>query len=167
MSSFLWVKEEKILTQLYPGRIIIPQQVYNELSFPGIAHLKTRLDMLIAGRDAEIKFILTNTYEYTLYQKLTNSPDEGHSIIGKGEAAALALALSSCSIVASNNVKDVASYVTELGLHHMTTGDILIEALESSLITESEGNSIWSAMLAKKRKIGSASFADYIHNKKK
>ena len=167
ISSFLWVHEERVLTRLYTGKIIIPQQVYNELSYPGIIHLKTRLDLLIDGGDAAIQPIFIDTPEFTLYRKLTSSPDEGHSIIGKGEAAALTLASVLNGTVASNNLRDVASYISKLGLRHITTGDILSNALEASLITESEGNSLWSAMLAKKRKIGPASFTEFLLNSKK
>lgn len=163
ISSFLWVKEERLLTSLYSGKIKIPQQVYNELSYPGTPQLKTRTDVLINNGDAAIVPILTDTPEYSLYSKLITSPDEGHIIIGKGEAAAIALASTSGGIVASNNLKDVAAYVSELVLRHITTGDILIKALETSLITENYGNTVWSAMLAKKRKIGSASFTEYLH----
>ncbi|HZK71510.1 MAG TPA: hypothetical protein VFD03_08355 [Clostridia bacterium] len=42
---------------------------------------------------------------YALYQKLTTSPDEGHKIIGPGEAASIALAKTNNGIVASNNLK--------------------------------------------------------------
>jgi len=38
----------------------------------------------------------------------------------------------------------------------------LIKALNKGLITEDEGNSIWASMLAKRRKLGAASFSDYI-----
>jgi predicted nucleic acid-binding protein len=160
------VNEEKILTQLYSGKIVIPQQVYNELSFPRISHLKRRLDVLINGGDAVVQPILTDTPEFILYSKYINSPDKGHNIIGKGEASALALASVKSGAIASNNLKDVAVYVSELNIRHITTGDILVEALEASLITVSDGNSIWNAMLARKRKIGSASFTDYIHSKR-
>jgi predicted nucleic acid-binding protein len=163
VSSFLWVKEEKILALLYSGKIVIPQQVYNELSFPGIFHLRKYLDALIDSKDAAIQPIVIDTPDFTLYHKLTASPDKGHSIIGKGEAAAIALATASHATIASNNMKDVVMYVSELGLRHITTGDILIEALKASLISESEGNTIWRAMLSKKRKLGFASFTDYLH----
>lgn len=36
LSAFLWVNEQAILSKLYPGRIIIPEPVYNELSRPQI-----------------------------------------------------------------------------------------------------------------------------------
>ena len=167
LSSFLWVKAEYLLTSLYSGKIVIPQPVYNELSNPVTPQLKARTDTFIANGDATLKAILTDTVEHRLYNKLTNNPDEGHIIIGKGEAAALALASVSKGTVASNNLKDVAIYVSELGLRHITTGSILVEAFEESLITESDGNVIWNAMLNKKRKIGAASFTDYLNSYKK
>ena len=162
VSAFLWVKEENILTSLFPGKIALPQQVYNELSHPGTPQLKTRFDRLVSNGDATICPILTATPEYMLYIKLTNSPDVGHSIIGKGEASALALAVEAKGIIASNNLKDVAVYVLKFGLRHITTGDILVKALESSLISESDGNNIWSAMLLKRRKLGTLTFSDYL-----
>ena len=161
LSAFLWVKEEKILTSLYSGRIMIPQQVYNEFTVP---HLKQRADTLINSGDAVLKSIMVSTPEFSLYSKLTSNPDAGHSIIGKGEAAALALASAQSGIVASNNLKDVVAYVTQLALRHITTGDIMIEAYKASLITESDGNTIWSAMLAKRRRIGAATFSDYLNS---
>jgi predicted nucleic acid-binding protein len=162
LSSFLWVKAEYILTALYSNRIIVPQVVYNELSNPGVPQLKARIDVLIAAGDATIHPMLTDTAEYDSFYKMTINPDEGYSIIGKGEAAAIAFASVSEGIVASNNLKDVALYVTELGLRHTTTGDILIEAFNKSIITENEGNNIWNGMLSKKRKIGATSFSEYL-----
>lgn len=166
LSAFLWVKAEYILTSLYSGKIRVPQQVYNELSYPGTPQLKTRIDVLISNGSAAIEPIMTDAPEFNLYSKLTASPDQGYSIIGKGEAAAIALASVSGGIVASNNLKDVARYVSYLGLRHITTGDILVEAFKRALITEDNGNNTWSAMLAKKRKIGAASFSEYLHSGK-
>jgi predicted nucleic acid-binding protein len=138
--------------------------VQNELTISAIAHLKVRLDVLVNNGDAVIQPIFMNTSEYALYTKLTSAPDKRHIIIGKGEAAAIALAFSSNGIVASNNMKDVAAYVAEFNLRHLTTGSILIKAFEESLITEQDGNQIWSMMLAKRRKIGAATFSDYLHS---
>lgn len=104
---------------------------------------------------------------YTLYQKLTTSPDEEHKIIGPGEAASIALAKTNNGIVASNNLKDISSYITEFKLKHITTGDILIEALEKGFISEDDGNTIWASMLAKRRKLGASSFSEYIKFKNK
>jgi len=124
--------------------------------------LKTRADALINNGDALIQAILTDTAEYSLYIIMMSKPDEGHIIIGKGEAAALSLASVSKGTVASNNLKDVAMYITELGLRSIATGDILVEAYNNSLIAENDGNDIWNAMLSKKRKIGATSFTDFL-----
>ncbi|MCR5383202.1 MAG: hypothetical protein K6E72_00985 [Saccharofermentans sp.] len=162
LSAFLWINNQSLLAQLYPGRIIIPAQVYEELSIPSIPHLKNRIDSMINSGDASIKHILTNTEEYELYRKLSDSPDKGHVIIGSGEAAAIALAKQYDGILASNNLRDVSVYVSEFELHYKTTGDILKDALDSGLITESDGNQLWQDMLKKRRKLGYPTFSDFL-----
>ena len=54
ISAFLWVKEQSILVKMFPGRIGIPRQTYEELSIPEIPHLKSRVDQLIEGGQAQI-----------------------------------------------------------------------------------------------------------------
>ena len=164
LSAFLWVKKENILSSLFSGKIIVPQEVYNELSYSKIDHLKKRLDVLLNSGDAIVRQIMIGTAEYNSYLKMTTNPDKGYNIIGKGEAAVIALASVSGGIVASNNLKDVAAYVADLGLRHIKTGDILVEAFRRSLITEADGNRIWTDMQAKKRRLGpAASFSGYLH----
>lgn len=34
ISAFLWVGEESIVTKFFPGRVVVPMQVYNDLSNP-------------------------------------------------------------------------------------------------------------------------------------
>lgn len=167
ISAFLWVGNENLLSQLYPDRIVIPKPVYDELSYPGIAHLKRRLDTLVVAGQARIEMIYTDTETYSLYYKFISSPDAGHVIIGKGEAASIAMAKSMNGIVASNNLKDISSYIQEFDLKHVTTGDILIQALKEGCITEVQGNTIWTSMLDKRRKLGAASFTDYLQFKTK
>lgn len=106
ISAFLWVGNESLLVKLYPGRIVIPKPVYDELSYPGIAHLKTRIDSLLSAGQAHIKTIGIDTETYALYYQLTVAPQEGYVILGKGEAASIALAKSNEGIVASNNLTD-------------------------------------------------------------
>ena len=96
------------------------------------------------------------------YTEFTRKPKPGHVVIGRGEAASLALAKSEKGIVASNNLKDISQYITEYQLSHKTTGDILTEALDSGLITEQEGNTLWANMLKKRRKLGANSFTEYL-----
>ena len=50
-------------------------------------------------------------------------------------------------------------------LKHITTGDILIDAYKRKYISENQGNVIWNNMLAKRRRLGAASFTDYLKQK--
>ena len=163
LSAFLWVNNQSLLAKLYPGRVIIPSAVYVELSNPRIAHLKARVDTMVSSKSARVETIETGTVEYALYRKLVSKPDPGHLVIGNGEAAAIVLAKEKGGILASNNLRDVSAYVTEYGLKHVTTGAILSEALEKGLISEMVGNQLWLEMLRKRRKLGYASFTDYLN----
>jgi len=165
LSAFLWVGNENLLVKLYPGKVVIPKQVYDELSFPRISHLKARVDTLLENNQVSIANIDIGTEAYNLYYALTVSPATGHVIIGKGEAASIALAKTNNGIVASNNLRDVVPYIKEFGLMHITTGDILIDALQEGFITEDQGNALWSSMLAKRRKLGADTFSDYMKSK--
>jgi hypothetical protein len=92
------------------------------------------------------------------------SPDKQVVPIGKGEAAALALAKVYKGIVASNNIKDILYYVEKWALDYITSAEILIEAKHMSLIDECDGNKIWLDMLAKKRSLPADSFTEYIEH---
>lgn len=162
LSAFLWVDEQAILPRLYPGRIIIPEPVYAELSRPQISHLKRRIDTLKDKGQVRILPLSPDDSGYDLYMEMTNSPKNGKMIIGKGEASVISLAKINNGIVASNNLRDIMQYIQEFGLSYITTGDIMIEAFHNGLITEAQGNAIWASMLAKRRKLGAASFSDYL-----
>lgn len=165
LSAFLWVDNESILAKLFPGRVVIPKQVYDELSHKGLNHikgLKSQVDTMVSNGEAKIESIVVGTEIYNLYSKMTTAPDAGHKIIGAGEAAALAMAKECNGIVASNNLKDISDYVSEYGLNHLTTGAIMKEALETGYINEAQGNKIWSDMLHRRRKLGYLSFTDYL-----
>ena len=55
-------------------------------------------------------------------------------------------------------IRDIAAYVTEYGLSHLTTGDIMKMAFDAGYIDESQGNTIWANMIARKRKFGYRKF---------
>lgn len=148
ISAFLWVGNENLLVKLYPGRIVIPKTVYDELSYPGIAHLKARVDALLSVGQAQVMSIDVATEAYDIYYQLTEKPKAGHMVIGKGEAASIALAKQYDGIVASNNLKDISLYIAQMDLKHLSTGDILLAALERGYITEAQGNTIWTKMLS-------------------
>lgn len=141
---------------------MVPKPAYDELSYPTTPHLKQRIDYLISNKQVSLATIDIDSDAYVLYQKLTTSPDNGHKVIGPGEAASISLAKTNNGIVASNNLKDISSYINEFELKHITTGDILIEALAKGYITEYGGNTMWASMLAKRRKLGATSFSEYI-----
>lgn len=162
LSAFLWVRNESILPQLYPGKVVIPQPVYTELCRPGTPHLRSRIDELLAGKLVSIQDIDITSEEYGTYYQLTEAPVKGHKVIGKGEAASIALAKKYGGIVASNNLRDIRTYISEFGLKHTTTGTILADAYKRGFITESDGNAIWANMLAKRRQLGAVSFTEYL-----
>lgn len=167
LSAFLWVKNQNLLIKLYGGKIILPEQVYTELSHPSTPHLKKITDNLKNDGEISIASIDMDTEAYKIYSKLTTNPDEGFKVIGKGEAAAIALAKTKGGILASNNMRDIKQYVEEYELKHITTGDILVEALDNNYITEDEGNTIWANMIAKNRKLPNSTFTEFLVSKKK
>ena len=166
LSAFLWVRKENLLLKLYDKRIILPKQVYIELSHPRIPQLKSRIDSLKQSGNIIVESIEMNTTEYHLYYKLINKPENWFKVIGKGEAAAIALAKVRSGILASNNMKDIQGYVQKYKLEHITTGSILCNALKQGYITEEEGNNIWTNMLAKRRLLPCNSFTEYLSNYK-
>ena len=113
-SSFLWTSSENLLINLFPGKIIIPKPVYDEISCPSVQHLKLRVDSLVSNKLAKIKTILTGTEAFNLYYQLTVLPGYGRMVIGKGEAASIALAKCNNGIVDSNNMKDISSCIREI-----------------------------------------------------
>lgn len=163
ISSFLWVNQENIFLQLYKGKIVLPEEVFAELSKPSIPHLKSKVESLIKDGKITTMEIMINTEEYNLFYNMSYRKEVDGKQIGKGEAAALALAKVHNGILASNNLKDISSYVSYYNIKHLTTGDILVEALNKGLIEENDGNVIWSRMIEKRRKLPTNTFTDYLN----
>jgi len=145
LSAFLWVGKQNLLVQLYQFRIILPKQVYNEISRR--PSLKQKADSFITTKNVEIRSIEAGTPEEALYKKLTEYPEAGYAIIGRGEASAISLALYQHGIVGSNNLRDVRRYIELYQIPLLTSADILTEALQKGLISEKLGNGIWKDML--------------------
>lgn len=162
LSAFLWVRGESILSRLYTGRIILPAQVYDELK--RVPHLLARVDAMNKNGDLYVESMEVNSAEYHNYLRMTTMPETGMRIIGKGEAAGIAMVMERGGTLASNNLRDISPYVTKHNLAHITTGDILMEAMASGIISEAEGNQLWSHMLQKRRRLPTSTFTDYIRN---
>ena len=120
LSAFLWIENESILTQLYPGRVMIPKQVYDELG--SVPHLQGRIDTLLGRNEVELLEIEAGTPAAELYAEMTGNPRPGHAVIGRGEAASLALSKIFNGIVASNNLRDITQYIEEYQHQHKTNG---------------------------------------------
>lgn len=163
ISAFLWVGNESLLSQLYPGKVVMPKPVYDEIDRPNLSWMKVRVDSMIRAGKLTVVNLTAGTEEFELYYKLTENPDEGHKSIGNGEASSIALAKARNGIVASNNFKDILSYIKEYSLEYITTADILVEAYHSGIINENQGNLIWANMLKKRRRLGAPSFSDYLN----
>ena len=154
-----------MLEKMFPGKIVIPKEVYNEIDRPTIPHLKTRIDQLIANGSAIVMSMDISSEEYALYRELTT--DFGRNkVIDRGEAASISLAKKHNGVLGSNNLRDVSYYINKYSLKNVTTGDILVEAFQKGLITKQEGNTIWTNMLNKKRKIGANSFTEFLQRSK-
>jgi len=167
LSSFLWVNQERLLLRLYPGRIVVPNEVASELSNPCISHIKKRLSHLYSLGQFEKKQLMHGSEESRLFFDMVTNPERNVVPIGKGEAAALALAKVYEGVVASNNIRDILYYVEKWNLAYITTAEILIEAKKMGLIDEYDGNTIWENMLAKKRSLPADTFSEYIRNSMK
>ncbi len=165
LSSFLWVHEECLLVQLYSGRMLLPKQVYSELTRPNIPHLKRRTDALVQSKHIQIVSMGVDSRAFQLYREMTVDPDEGVLPIGRGEAAALAFAIENGGVVASNNLRDVLYYAKKYSIRVLTTGEILREALNQGLIDETKGNQIWQKMLSKRRRLPTNTFSEYLRTK--
>jgi len=162
LSAFLWTGRESIVTQLYPGRVVIPQSVLDELSRVCAPAFEERVASLAADAAVEVCDIDLASPALPLYREMTSRPKPGFKVIGRGEAAAMAFAIAHGGIVASNNFRDTAAYIRAFGLKYKTTGSILVEAYENGLVSEAEANAIWADMLAKGRCIGARSFTEFL-----
>lgn len=161
LSCFIIIDDTSILEKQFEC-IYLPYEVYEEFDRPHIQFLKNRVDKLIEKGFVKVVKFDTDTEDYLLFMKLSSNYFSDKTI-GKGEAAVIAHAKKHNGIVASNNTKDVMPYVEKYNLERITTGDILLMALKKGLITEKEGNLIWSKMLKHNRWLNADSFTNYLN----
>ena len=161
ISSFMRVNERNVIEELFDARIVIPEEVYEELSNPRVPHLKQQTDDMIANGHAQVESIEVGSSAYIIFSKLTNPMNR--PIIGRGEGAAIAQAYTESGILASNNLRDVKKYVEEYKLEHYTTLDILRMAEEREILCESECESIWREMKRKGISLPEGSYPENKH----
>jgi len=85
ISAFLWVKEENIILNLYPKRIILPKDIFIELSNPSIPHIKNKVISLCNNGSISTSEVVLGTEAYEIFHELAISPPKGIKVIGKGE----------------------------------------------------------------------------------
>lgn len=161
LSSFLWVKEFRILLSLFKGRIHIPYAVYVELSYPSVKHFKTEIDSLIVKGVVFIDKFEPGSKEEEIYYRLVYNPENGKQKIGKGEASVIAFAKENDGTLASNNLKDVGFYIDYYKLKSLSTPTILLKAVSDRLLSDIEADLIWDKMTKKKQRFPYETFAEY------
>lgn len=164
LSCFIVINDTSILEELFDC-IYLPYEVYDEFNRPNTQNLKNRVDKLIEKAFVKILDFDTDSEEYFHFMELSSEYFIDKPI-GKGEAAVIAYAKKHNGIVASNNTRDVMPYVEKYNLERITTGDILVMAFENGIITEKEGNEIWSSMLKCNRWLSEKDFTSYLHKNK-
>lgn len=163
ISSFLWTKREDLLYKCFGKNMIIPIQVYSELS--RVSFLKKGVDSLINDNYLEIKELseaqLVEYLNLTDVDRQTNFP-----LIGHGEAAAIILAKDNNGILASNNLRDIKFYIKTFNLKYLMTQDIIDLCVERNFLSLDEANLLWLEMIRKKRKLPTSSYYEYLETKK-
>lgn len=160
LSCFISIDDVSILKELF-DKVIIPYEVYDE--FSRVTILKNRVDELISEKFIEVIDFDAGSEIYNLFTKL----HRGYLFdkeMGRGEAAAIALAVENDGIIASNNTQDIIKAVEKYNLIRIKTGDILVKAYNYEIISENEGNELWKKMLNQKRYLTEKSFTDYLRN---
>ncbi|MEE1078301.1 MAG: hypothetical protein UIC64_04530 [Agathobacter sp.] len=122
--------------------IVIPQVVYDEVCRgPHKVERKNQIDAVKRMNRVVVEDIESGTEAADIYFSLCEK-------MGKGEAAALAMAESSegKAVVASNNMSDVKTYAASHGIQLWPTAKILQKAIRHNVITENRADVLWEKM---------------------
>ena len=144
ISSFLKINEVKLLKKLF-SQILVPKQVYDEITTPD-SYWQVRKLAISLKNNGYLKIIPIETSYQSL--KNYNSMIKGKwgRPIGRGEAAALSLAILNNGIIASNNLKDVKDIAQKNSIPIMTSSIILTALYEKGVLSKSEVESVWAEM---------------------
>ena len=164
LECFLLVDAGYILEKLF-SKIIIPEQVYNEITFDNTPSIvKTNFNKLKEGF-VEIREMPFASPEYTAYKSIERGFwSKNGQICGPGESAAIALAHLNNGIVASNNLSDVEEYIESLDIELITSSMILTKAVEKEIITENIANSLYGSMMDNGINLPYGTFSGYYDN---
>ena len=159
ISSFLKIDRIDLLKNLFK-EILMPKQVYDELISPDSYWLvKKNAELLKKEGFLKIVTIEANFEQLKNY----NSMISGKLMkpIGKGEAAALSLAITNKGIIASNNLRDIEKIAKKHNIPILTSSIILTALCELRLYSKDEIEKIWKAMQKRNTKLPEKTFEKY------
>ena len=160
LSSFAWVNRLDILEGLYSKRMIILEEVLEELS--RVPHLASKVKLSIGNGHIKCETMFADSPEALQLAKFLET-----SRYGTGEASCMAYLTQHDGILGSNNLSDVNAFCIQNNKRLLTTADVMYQAYEKSLISLEEADKIWTDMLSKRRKLPAPSFSEYMSAIKK
>ena len=145
-----------LLPKIFPFPIKILDKVYAEIiRMPGrkadienLLNLKLMEKIPFPEENSEVK------KEYLHIKKLMFK--------GDGEAACLAVVRYSKDILASSNLKDIASYCKMHQISYLTTMDFLCKAVNDKLISETDGDDFIKKVIASGSRLPVKKWGDYV-----
>ena len=155
LSSFAWVNRMDILEGLYSKRMIVLEEVLEELR--RVPHLASRVELSIRNGHISSEAMLANSPEALQLAKFLEL-----GRYGTGEASCMAYLTQHDGILGSNNLSDVKAFCTKNKKHLLTTADVLHQAYQKGHINLDEANKTWTKMLSKKQKLPTSSFTEYL-----
>jgi len=155
LSSFVWVKRLDILERLYSKRMVVLEEVLEELK--RVPHLASRVRLSIRNGHIKSEAMLADSPEALQLAKLLES-----GRYGAGEASCMAYLTQHDGILGSNNLSDVKDFCTKNKRRLLTTADVLRQAYKTGHINLDEANKTWTKMLSKKQKLPASSFTEYL-----
>jgi len=155
ISSFAWVNRLDILEGLYPKRMVILDEVLEELN--RVPHLAAKVEVSVGNGHIKHMLIFADSPEALQLGKLL---DTGK--YGSGEAACMAYLTQHDGILGSNNLSDVKAFCIQNKKRFLTTADVMYQAYETNLVGLEEADKVWSDMISKRRKLPALSFSEYM-----
>ncbi len=155
VSSFAWVDRLDIIEGLFPKRMVILEEVMEELD--RVRHLADRVRFSIMRGHVRRVEMQADSSEALEFVRLYDS-----GRYGLGEAACMACALHRGGAVASNNLRDVKAFCARHGIPLFTTADVLVRACRDGRLGQEEAEVVWQKMLKRRSKLPKASFSDYL-----
>lgn len=155
LSSFAWVKRMDILEGLYSKRMIVLEEVLEELK--RVPHLASRVALSISNGHIRSVAMLANSPEALQLAKFLEL-----GRYGIGEASCMAYLTQHEGILGSNNLSDIKDFCIQNKKRLLTTAEVLHQAYKIGQINLDEADEIWAGMLSKKRKLPAPSFTEYL-----